>query len=338
MKSPISIDINPSLPSNPWHPSVVYVQDGWNGHKYWMVETPFPPFHVPPYRDRWELPCIHFSDDGISWKSIVDNPIDDISPEIISRYGYMSDPHLVLHNNILECYYRLMTSWNGQTIIYKKMSEDGIHWSEREIVADLTDKHSVDVMTFGVEIISPTVVYVDSSCRMYYVDDTFTNVERGVRYVDLSKASSNRHSVPICFNKNVKPWHIDVQYLHGIYYMTIYDVDVNRLSLYSSVDGVHFENVVELLSPSNRVFDFYGRKLYRACLVETTEGCHIYFSASNGAHSYIGLMQLRPNGDHNVMDCLNGHEKLKFQLCIWIDGLKRMLGVLMKYVNKKVNA
>ena len=46
--------------NQPYHPSVLYFENGFSGYKYWMVQTPCPIGGLP-YRDRWECPCIYFS-------------------------------------------------------------------------------------------------------------------------------------------------------------------------------------------------------------------------------------------------------------------------------------
>lgn len=114
MYTPVQIKNLSSLQPHPWHPSVVYIPEGWNGHKYWMAQTPFPPADVKPYRDRYELPCIHYSDDGIKWNPIISNPIEDLMPEEIEAHNYYSDPHLVLRDGVLECYYRYTMLQNKQ--------------------------------------------------------------------------------------------------------------------------------------------------------------------------------------------------------------------------------
>ena len=82
MQLPIVIHNTSNMPLYFWHPSVVYNPEGFGGHKWWMAQSPYhPAVELRPYRARWELPCIHYSDDGIIWKSIAMNPIDDLSEE-----------------------------------------------------------------------------------------------------------------------------------------------------------------------------------------------------------------------------------------------------------------
>jgi len=68
---------------SPYHPSVIYSSEGWNGYHYMMSETPFY-FGLPSvgddYRDQYENPSIHYSNDGISWTKCL-QPLDSLSKE-----------------------------------------------------------------------------------------------------------------------------------------------------------------------------------------------------------------------------------------------------------------
>ena len=118
------------MPNYFWHPSVVYIPDYFSGHKWWMTQSPYHPrVKLKPYRARWELPCVHYSDDGILWKSIVNNPVDDLTKQQIADENYLSDPHLVYKDGVLELYYRLTLLADKQiqgnkTVLYKKTSAD----------------------------------------------------------------------------------------------------------------------------------------------------------------------------------------------------------------------
>lgn len=313
--TPVYITIPSFLPSHPWHPSVVYVSDGWNGHQWWMAQTPFPPNNVSPYKDRWELPCIHYSDDGIYWNSIETNPIDDIDEEQIKNYGYLSDPHLILVNEVLYCYYRLMSDWDKQTTIYLKRSKDGIHWSDREVVTFDIGNLSLD--TCKKEIVSPAIVWTDDKFRMYYVDDTYTNLNRGIQMcesldgVHFDEPRQIEYTSTYMSNPII-PWHIDVQSEGEKLNMVIYDQEQESLFLLQSIDGIHFDIQQKLLQVAKRCGCFYNQKLYRACFVQADQLSRVYFSATNGESSHIGLMELQPNGDWRVVDCRKGKEHFKF--------------------------
>lgn len=307
MKTPIKIDIPKLLPSHPWHPSVVYVPDGWNDHPYWMAETPLPIKTIPPYLDRWELPCIHYSDDGINWYSINANPIDDLSESQIKGHGYHSDPHLIFKDGVLYCYYRLMEDYDVWTTIIRKHSVDGIHWSEREIVCRTKSSER--------QIISPAVVWTGTCFRMYYVDDTFTNIDRGVQYCESEDGlvfNAPNKAMLVAANSTI-PWHIDVQKIGEAYYMVVHDVNNNKLELWKSNDGISFAFVSEVLRPSNKFMSFYRTQLYRSCLVSINKVFRIYFSAHNGRSRHIGLLESMDNGQHfEVCCCSQNERRLRF--------------------------
>ena len=130
------------MPRYFWHPSVVYIPEGFGGHQWWMAQSPYHPgVKLKPYQSRWELPCVHWSDDGITWYSIAQNPVDDVMPELLMEEDFLSDPHLVYKDGVLELYYRLTLQKNkviydSKTLLYKRTSSngetsvDGIHWKE----------------------------------------------------------------------------------------------------------------------------------------------------------------------------------------------------------------
>ena len=305
MKTPIDIEIPKGLPQHPWHPSVVYVAEGWNGHRWWMAETPYAPDKCAPYNERWELPCMHYSDDGVHWKS-AGAPIDDLTEEQITSHSYHSDPHLAMKDGVLYCYYRLMEDYDARTTIIRKSSKDGVNWSEREII-----------QVAGREIISPAIVWTGAKWRMYYVDDTFTNLNRGIQMAESDDGVHFEHKDSAWEQQDVKPWHIDVQLIDGTYYLLVHDVDNRTLTLYDSKDGLKWHNGIELLKASKRLSDFWSNMLYRACLVKDDNKQHVYFSASDGMASYIGLMAQNEQGEYEIIDCYSGSEKAAFIIRFW---------------------
>ena len=158
--------------NQPFHPSILYFQNGLFGYKYWMVQTPYPVNGVP-YRDRWKCPCIYYSNDGLNWKtgnSI--NPLDNLYSEEISNHDYFSDPHLVYRNDTkeLECWYRITHMDKSQrdrkmqypTYLLRKTTKNGFQWSERELLMDFQCNNSLDDM-----VRSPSVIW-DQDRKVYH--------------------------------------------------------------------------------------------------------------------------------------------------------------------------
>lgn len=316
MHTPIVIKQNKNCMPHPWHPSVVYKPEGWNGFKYWMAQTPYPPIEVLPYVDRYELPCIHFSNDGIHWSSIESNPIDDLTEDMIARHNYYSDPHLLIRENRMECYYRLtllvdQQLENNKTLLLRKTSLDGFVWSESEIVADLRKDSDIDI--WGGQIISQAVMWDKNQYKCWYVDRSGYLVDRKI---NLTTSYDGIHWMKYvqCSlkGKNIDPWHIDVQYYDKKYQMIVFDM--RGLFWFESDDGISFTFVSEILYPTRFFVDFYSEGLYRACSVKVDDVINIYFSAKNENRASIGL--LRTNN------------RLSFQ---YIDGMHK-LHYLIEYI------
>lgn len=143
----------------PYHLSVIYSANGWNGFLYWMTLTPYP-MQKAPYKDRWECPCIYCSTDGINWNPPIgfQNPLDDLTDKEIEYKDFFSDPHLVFRENLLECWYRISHHYHKDrdTYLIKKYSQDGIHWFEREILYNLQSPE--DVNKLGDMVRSPAIL------------------------------------------------------------------------------------------------------------------------------------------------------------------------------------
>lgn len=274
--------------NSPYHPSVLYFKDGWNGYKYWMAETPFSP-QCKPYMDRNECPSIHVSNNGVDWEEIAKNPIDDLNEKEIKELDFFSDPHLVYVNGKLECWYRL-THRSGDTNYYenlqlvRKTSYDGINWSDREILVNLATAEGNEL---GNTVVSPAILYKNGKYCMWYVDSE-SRLKRNVAYsesIDGHKWTKKG----LCSLNGIKnmPWHIDVNIIDGKYHLLSYDF--NNLTLWLSEDGLNFSFIKEILRPS--VFgSFYGYTLYRACIIKDIK-YKIYFSGNDSLHTYIGLLQ-----------------------------------------------
>ena len=277
----------------PYHPSVLYFSESWNGYRYWMVETPFSP-SSKPYRDRWECPSIHVSQDGINWHSPFVNPIDDLSVAEVENLDYFSDPHLVMKDGVLECWYRVTrrrsdVNFRSDVRLLRKTSFDGKTWSTREELVRFAE----DSSPLGNMLVSPAVIYIDGYYHMWYVDsEDHSGVPESRRIVHaFSSDGYEWESVEMCAlqGPEILPWHIDVNRIDGIYWLVIYDF--NTLTLWRSTEGKHFYYVKELLRPSAVPGSFYENGLYRSSLVAHNHGVRLYFSADDRKRTYIGLME-----------------------------------------------
>lgn len=295
MHTPLNIPSVKGCINHPYHPSVAFLPDGWNGHRYWMAQTPFPPVAIEPYQDRWELPCIHYSDDGISWYPAMSHPVEELTAEEIAVKDYYSDPHLLIVDGVMQLYYRFSVLEDGdmktnKTLLYRRTSRNGKDWSERELIADL--RKNEDVAIWGAQIISPAIVYREGEYRCWYVDASNWEPTRRV-CMSISKDGLHWDTAQKCrFDAEaIIPWHLDVLYQNGIYRMLGYDLQTQAIREYVSEDGIQWEEKQVIIKPSCIEGDFYSDDLYRACSVQTDKGYNIYFSANNSKQSFIGMLR-----------------------------------------------
>ena len=273
---------------SPYHPAVLYFENGWNGYKYWMAETPFAP-NCKPYRDRNECPSIHVSNDGYIWEEISKNPIDDLNEREIRELDYFSDPHLVFTDNRIECWYRLTKRYgneNNRSDVYllKKTSQNGVDWNEREVLVSLKEDHENGL---GNMVVCPSIIYKDGIYHMWYVDSE----SMGERQLSYSTSQDGKiwDKKTNCqlFGKQINPWHIDVALIKGTYYLTCYDF--KEITIFQAKDNRNFHFIKTLLKPST-LGSFYGNGLYRASLI-FDNNYKLYFSCDDIFSTYIGVME-----------------------------------------------
>lgn len=283
---------------SPYHPSVLYIENGWNGYKYWMAETPFAP-QGKPYRDRNECPSIHVSNDGINWSEITINPIDNLTEKEIEELDYFSDPHLVFADNKIECWYRfthregIKENFNNLQLA-RRTSEDGIHWSDREILANFSDRN---VNPVGKLVVSPAILYHKNKYRMWFVNSE-SRIHREFSYSESTDGKNwTQERKCILKGRDNTPWHIDVNYIDGEYYLLSYDF--KDLTIWKSRDGITFNYANKILEPSV-TGSFYSEGLYRACIAKDTD-FRIYFSSNDAQKTYIGLMSGKDINDLKVV-------------------------------------
>ncbi len=283
--------------NSPYHPSVKHKNEGFGGYEYIMAETPFYltlPSVGDNYRDQFECPSIHYSHDGIHWEEIGENPIDNLTSEERRNRDYFSDPDLVETPNGIECWYRLNRRYGKETnqeniLLLRKISNDGVNWGEREVIADLQDTNPQ--VGLGKIVISQSVLFEDGKYKCWYVDDIHLHKER----ICYSESSDNTRSwsdkIVVKLNgPAITPWHLHVLRDGDTLWLTIYDH--HSISLWKGTNEAKFEYVKTLVSPCGVYGSFYSNNTYRACLTKVSDNLYrLYFSADDMFHSYIGIME-----------------------------------------------
>lgn len=257
------------------HPKVLYFSNGFGGHTYWMAYTPY------PYSfDRFENPCIAYSDDGIHWHNIENNPIDTPVDG-----GYYSDTHLVYVSNRLECWYRKVdpeTANPRKETIMRKTSTNGLTWSNAE---NVLVNDSGDYAKF----LSPAIFYDNSKYCMWVVNGDSSPVS--IDYYESSSIPSWTKIRTITLTltdtgTNLYPWHIDVIKVNGQYVLLVMGRnDTTKgskwtLFMATSNDNITYSTPTVVIRGSGG-WDEY---IYRACIVRIANAFRIYYSAGGNGN------------------------------------------------------
>jgi uncharacterized repeat protein (TIGR02543 family) len=261
------------------HPSVLYFPDKWNGYEYWMAYTPY-----PDSNDDYENPSIAVSNDGINWITPggLSNPIDIPTAGQLADGYHMSDTELLMANGTMECWYRFNIN-GGTEQLMRKTSQDGINWSDREVVLDLTNTGNLALSPSVYEYGKYKLWYCDADSKIYYTESA--TAELGSWSPEIEVQLSFRDSAYI-------PWHLDVMADSGKYIVilnTVLDSDGHRYLLAGeSDDGLSFSDLHLVLSPSATGWD--NKELYRASVVKAGDVYRMYYSAmSDQGKWHIGL-------------------------------------------------
>lgn len=341
-QSPLDIETFDGF-NSPFHPSVLYFPNSWNGWKYWMAETPFSP-KCKPYVDRNECPSIHLSNDGITWTipEGLTNPLVNFGKEGELNLDYYSDPHLVMVGNRMECWYRLTQRYgdanNRDKVSLRRIfSYNGKIWSEEEIISELwkCDKNK----GLGNMVVSPALIYsADKGYTMWYVN---SEDHYGIREIAVSTSINGKQwsNATICTlsKKEINPWHIDVMKdIDGNLLMTIYDK--KDLTLWNSTDGINWNFITTLLSPSNIIGSFYCNGLYRSSLVHDNENYKLYFSAYDHKNTYIGLCTFDSPGDIPLMLSIGKNNTIYMFVFIFLKYKYKCVSFVLKKYFKKLSS
>lgn len=287
-KEPLAIKTYPGGNDQPTHPKVLYFENGWNGHKYWMVYTPYPnnnSFH--------ENPCITYSDDGINWSE------DGISnPIIASEHNgcWWSDPHLVYipSTNTMELWVRwcsngadgMQKGWEG---VYRLKSTDGVNWSEKEYLYHVID-------TAWASVLSPSVIYEDGKYKIW-----FCYKRECLKYYESADGTNWQYVKDI--SKNLTPlgiyklWHFDmIKTDKGYEFVGCYQpngaFNQNNYIAYSwSANNHDFAPSVCVLD-NGASGQFDDMELYRPSLVKVGNKYRMYYGAQKNIRIWhVGVVE-----------------------------------------------
>ena len=271
------------------HPKAVSFDTPWNGYKYWLTFTPYCYGH-----DDTENPHILASNDLVRWEEPngFKNPLEPIPEQYESRKCYNSDSHLVYNQtlNRLECWWRYVDDISDLVIIYRKWTDDGVHWSDKEILQENT--RSVD------DYLSPSVIYEDGIYKIWTIGAGYK-----LRYWESADGSNWQHQWAQSIrypDANLSSWHVDVIHTQNGYEVLVvaYDHSVKpishlKMSLYylRSDDNYNYSPAELILSPTSGSNRWDNRGLYRSALMYDNGTYYLFYSAiKTNDERHVGLI------------------------------------------------
>lgn len=246
------------------HPKLLYFPKGWNGYRYWMSMTPY-----PATNDDYENPSIVTSNDLKTWvvPRGLKNPITGV-PKDVSYGGHFSDSQIVMNGRTMELWYRANIG-NRRTLqpdyrvdyYYRITSTDGIHWS----APSMMQAHRNSILSLA-------VLYDPGKYRFWYTNGfhrlMYAESEMGYRWTN-----TQRCNIPL--PTGYVPWHQDVVYNGGTYYLlqTGYMAKPYSFALFlsESRDGIHFTKGVPFY-PSDNPTILHKTWLYRSTMAMVEKG------------------------------------------------------------------
>ena len=262
------------------HPSVLYFSNCWNGWKFWMSYCSYP--------DNYENPCIAVSNKPNSeWTTPYGllNPLD-----FPFENGTLSDPELVYNPSTDELwlYYRYTSPISARERIYRKISKNGVDWSDRVVTSlQQSDK--------AWQFISPTVLLKGSLCYLWCVDRRaapepfklfrYQSVD-GLQWVEKTECSFDKN-----FPYPLTIWHPDIIYIdktQEYYYKS------QRMYFAKSLDGLHWridslKEFIRLGKHSKWDHD----AIYRGSLIFADQILHVWYTGIHRNQWRIGYTNVR---------------------------------------------
>ncbi|MGP6139569.1 BppU family phage baseplate upper protein [Jeotgalibaca sp. A127] len=305
---PIRLDLKDFSGYNqPYHPSVLYIAGGFNGYKYWMASSPLPTV-AQPYPERYEVPVVHKSNDGINWEVVTSaNPLDDLTAAEIANTDYMSDPHLVYRpdTSTLEVWYRLTRRATDEpTTVFRKTTTDGATWSARETMIPETVRSSGHIVQ------SPAILW-DNVRKVYRL--WYYNSKDGVYYNEMLDGGTYTptNQEKVAFDSSLIYHHIDVNYFNGEYHFIGYHAGTpQNITHFTSTDGMNFAKKKELIVTGTG-HPLYSGMLYRSVsILDENNKIRIYFSFNTNGNRGIGLLIANSFDDFHTVKSIDSNKVL----------------------------
>lgn len=270
-----------------YHPSVQYFENKWNGYAYWCAFTPY-----EKCNDFWENPHIMASNDLVHWETPpgFSNPLEPVPSDYEYGVSYNSDTELVYNSdkNQLECWWRYYDYRNMKVKLYRKITTDGVHWSDKEItMTGVLNEH---------DFLSPALVYENGTYKMWAIDLRQGYVIHYYESTDGLKWTDPKVINVDYENPNIRHWHLDVIHSPKGYEMLLSaspktNDDHGHMSLYYafSNDNENYSKARLILRPRTGTNTWDNQGLYRSSLLYANSKYYCFYSGINTIKGPVGI-------------------------------------------------
>lgn len=240
--------------NQPTHPSVIDMGQEWNGFRYWMAYSPY------PYADgAEENPCVCVSNDMYHWLT-PDGLYNPIAFNEETACDELKDPHIVYNDdlNSLEVWYlgRINSTIKsgGTLLLFRKTSSDGVHWSEYEVMKELSG------------YLSPSIVYENGKYKLWAIQQSTSENSGALAYLESSDGKTWSNTAKCTFGdypELQQIWHGAVSRDDKYRFVFIKASAKSDTVLYTeSSDGLSWQEPTEIVQKEN-----FWEGFYRPCIL-----------------------------------------------------------------------
>ncbi len=251
--------------NQPTHPNVITFPEPWHGYKYYMGYTPY------PYANgSEENPCLAVSNDLLHWEK-PRNLVNPIACAEEHECDELKDSHLLYRSDLdrLEMWYlgrnHSTMSENGLLHCFRKTSDDGINWSDAEIMYVFCDFN----------LASPTIIWNVDHYEFWGIRNDKSDIN--AYYMQSSDGITWSELIP-CVIPDVEKtsmWHGTVSFIHNKYYFVWVG---NSNSQRNVIYYAESKDKIEYTYPKRIINNDTGwNYLYRPCLVFENSNWYCYY-------------------------------------------------------------
>ena len=272
------------------HPCVRYIPEGFQGHKWWMVVTPY-----PKYNNYYENPILYYGDENSNYPPNKWHFVAVVQKS--HKTGYNADGNLYFDGNKLWIFWKekdtpnSVNSPTGNCVM--GVSYDGNSFSNPKMFLDNND--SIDT-----RITAPCVMVINDTIKC--LTTAITDIENrtsirnhgNTQIAVWALSGSDLCNEVFKFQYDVKPvypadfdfWHADYFKYKGLYYCVVSNQAANKILLGKSINGIDYSFYEKpLLSTDGNLYTY----MYKPSAVVVNEEFYLFYPRKLLKTNHVGI-------------------------------------------------